>query len=255
MDNLRFVSHPATNVYRHKPPQLKPLHSSSSAWTSPPGCPQANSTLILGFLLSSHRKIWTIFFLPQGMPWALDILIPGIHCALCISGFPCPGGAGGQWIDPAAKHIRLSPTGPGGASLKPALWGPGHLPSGLPGLPVWCRCGWHHRGAGEVGPWAGGDLGLCYLLVTTTRTKVKRPRLEDLVSCVSSLWSLHSSVALSHCPSGWFVPLGLLLGSSVQTMFILLRRDGVQNPGFTFQRVHSSIIFLFRENSQGFFLI
>uniref|UniRef100_A0A7N5KAY8 Protein-serine O-palmitoleoyltransferase porcupine n=1 Tax=Ailuropoda melanoleuca TaxID=9646 RepID=A0A7N5KAY8_AILME len=34
------------------------------------------------------------------------------------------------------KLFAPASLGPGGASLKPALWGPGHLPSGLPGLPV-----------------------------------------------------------------------------------------------------------------------
>ncbi|XP_024896205.1 protein-serine O-palmitoleoyltransferase porcupine isoform X5 [Pteropus alecto] len=78
-------------------------------------------------------------------------LPPG--CSAAISGIyhlcgACPPEAPGS--DP--QCLRLVETvpsrlftpaslGPGGASLKPALWGPGHLPSGLPGLSVRCRCG------------------------------------------------------------------------------------------------------------------
>lgn len=79
---------------------------------------------------------------------------------VCLPGLPCPGEAGSQWVSRSICQAHPSvPTGSEGASLKPVLWGPGHLPPGLPGLPVRCRCGWYHRGRGEGGPWAGGTQG------------------------------------------------------------------------------------------------
>lgn len=135
----------------------------------------------------NHRRIGIISFLGRvgRVPWTSSFLGPTTPYVSFWA--PQPHLGWGTVYKSGCQVYPFSPTGPVGASLKSALWGPSHLPPGLPGLPVWCWCGRHHRRAGEVGPWAGGYPGMCYLLMGVMRTKVGRLRHENLESCVFSL--------------------------------------------------------------------